>query len=133
MTDTTAHMLTRIRNGSRAKKETVFVPFSKIKLEIAKILKREGYIADFFEIAPGTEGFKFGGLTLVLKYEGKTPAITSINRLSKPGQRHYVSKNELPIVSNNYGLAVLSTSRGLMTNKQAKKLGQGGEVLFEIY
>jgi len=133
MTDTISDMLTRIRNGSRAKKETVFVPFSKIKLEIVRILKREGYIADFSEVTPGTEGFKFGGLTLVLKYDGKNPAFSTINRLSKPGQRHYVSKNELPVVSNNYGLAVLSTSRGLMTNKQAKKLGLGGEVLFEIY
>jgi small subunit ribosomal protein S8 len=133
MTDTIADMLTRIRNGSKAKKETVFVPFSKMKLEIARILKRENYISDFKEIKSGTEGNLFGGLEIILKYDGKDPAISTINRVSKPGQRHYAAKSELPVVFNNYGIAILSTSQGLMTNKQAKKLGLGGEVLCEVY
>lgn len=133
MTDPIADMLTRIRNGSKIKKEKVFVPFSKIKLEIAKILKREGFIADFSEIKPGTEGYKFGGIDIFLKYNDGIPAITTIKRVSKPGLRRYVSKEELPIVLNNYGLSILSTSSGLMTNRQAKKSGLGGEVLCEIF
>ncbi|MFA5125002.1 MAG: 30S ribosomal protein S8 [Patescibacteria group bacterium] len=133
MTDTIADMLTRIRNASRIKKGEVFIPFSKMKLEIAKILKREGFISDFEEIQPGTEGYKFGGLNVVLKYEDGQPAITAINRISKPGRRIYVDKDNLPVVINNYGIAILSTSKGLMTNRQAKKVGSGGEVLCEVY
>jgi small subunit ribosomal protein S8 len=133
MTDPIADMLTRIRNGSKIKKEKVFVPFSKIKLEIAKILKREGFIADFSEIKPGSEGYKFGGIDIFLKYDDGIPAITTLKRISKPGLRRYVSKEELPIVLNNYGLSILSTSSGLMTNRQAKKSGLGGEVLCEIF
>jgi len=133
MTDTIADMLTRIRNASRVKKQQVFVPFSKMKLEIVKILKREGFVADFSEIKPGTEGYKFGGLLIDLKYEDGKSAITSIKRISKPGQRRYVNKDELPIVLNNYGIAILSTSSGLVTAKQAKKTGLGGEVICEVY
>ena len=133
MTDPIADMLTRIKNGAKAKKEKVYVPFSKLKLELAKILKREGYISDIIEIKPDTEGYKFGGFEIVLKYDGKEPAISGIKKISKSGQRHYVKKDNLPVVLNNYGIAVLSTSQGLMSNKQAKKLGLGGEVLCEIY
>lgn len=133
MTDPIADMLTRIRNGAKAKKEKVYLPFSKLKLELAKILKREGYISDIIEIQPGSEGYQFGGLEIVLKYDGKTPAISGINRISKSGQRQYVKKDELPVVLNNYGISILSTSQGLMSNKQAKKLGLGGEVLCEVY
>jgi small subunit ribosomal protein S8 len=133
MTDTIADMLTRIRNSSKVKKDKVFIPFSKVKLEIAKILKREGFIIDFSEIKPDTEGYKFGGLELTLKYDNGQAAISNIKRISKPGQRQYVSKDELPIVLNNYGLAIISTSSGLMTNRQAKKAGLGGEVVCEIY
>jgi len=133
MTDPIADMLTRIRNGAKAKKEKVFLPFSKLKLELAKILKREGYISDIIEIQPGTEGYKFGGLEIVLKYDGKEPAISDIKRISKSGQRQYAKKDELPVVLNNYGIAILSTSQGLMSNKQAKKLGLGGEILCEVF
>ena len=133
MTDPIADMLTRIRNASKVKKASVFVPFSKMKLEIAKILKREGYIADFSEIKPGTEGYKFGGLEIALKYVDGAGAITHLKRISKPGQRQYVDKNNLPVIFNNYGLAIISTSQGLMTNKQAKKSGLGGEIVCEIY
>jgi small subunit ribosomal protein S8 len=133
MTDTIADMLTRIRNASKIKKASVFVPFSKMKLELAKILKREGFISDINEIKPGTEGCKFGGLEVVLKYNDGQPAITTIKRLSKPGQRRYVSKDDLSIVLNNYGIAIISTSSGIMTNKQAKKSGLGGEAICEVY
>jgi len=132
MTDTIADMLTRIRNASKVKKEKVFVPFSKLKLEIAKILKKEGFISDLEEIKPGTEGYKFGGLEITLKYDNGQPAISVIKRVSKPGQRRYAPKDRLPVVLNNYGIAILSTSSGLMTNRQAKKAGLGGEVLCEI-
>jgi len=133
MTDPIADMLTRIRNAAKVKKAEVFVPFSKMKLEIAKILKREGFIADIEEIKPETEGFKFGGLNLVLKYEDGVSVITTINKISSPGRRIYVSKTELPVVVNDYGLAIVSTSKGIMTNKQAKKAGLGGEVVCEVY
>lgn len=133
MTDTIADMLTRIRNASKFKKASVFVPFSKMKLELAKILKREGFVSDILEIKPGTEGYKFGGLEITLKYDDGQPAITAIKRLSKPGQRRYVSKEELPVVLNNYGIAIISTSSGIMTNRQAKKAGLGGEVVCEVY
>ena len=133
MTDPIADMLTRIRNAAKIRKAEVFIPFSKVKLEIAKILKREGFISDFSEIKPDTEGYKFGGLEISLKYENGESAISSIKRASKPGQRQYVSKDELPVVLNNYGIAIISTSSGLMTNRQAKKAGLGGEVVCEIY
>ena len=126
-------MLTRIRNASKVKKASVFIPFSKMKLEIAKILKREGYIADISEIKPGTEGYKFGGLEIALKYADGQPAISSLKRISKPGQRQYADKDNLPVVFNNYGLAIISTSKGLMTNIQAKKSGLGGEIVCEVY
>lgn len=132
MTDPISDMLTRIRNAAKVKKAEVFVPFSKIKLEIAKILKREGYISDFEEIKKDNQN-KFGGLNLILKYENGVSVINSIKRISKPGRRIYVTKENLPVVVNNYGIAIISTSAGIMTNKQAKKAGLGGEVICEIY
>lgn len=133
MTDPIADMLTRIRNASKVRKASVFIPFSKMKVEIAKILKREGYIADFSEIKTGTEGFPFGGLELTLKYVDGERAITTLKRVSKPGQRQYVDKDNLPVVYNNYGMAIISTSQGLMTNNQARKAGLGGEIICEVY
>lgn len=133
MTDPIADMLTRIRNASKAKRDEVAVPFSKIKLEIAKILKREGYIADFAEIKPGIAPHKFGGIVIKLKYNDSQPVIAAIKKISRPGRRIYATKDNLPRVLNNLGLAVISTSQGLMTNRQAQKAGLGGEVIFEIY
>ncbi len=134
MTDPIADMLTRIRNASKIKKAEVYIPFSKIKLEILKILKREGFIEEIEEISPGSEDHKFGGLDVTLKYgEDRESAITSIKRVSKPGRRVYADKSNLPVVLNNYGIAILSTSKGLMTNNQAKKFGVGGEVICEVY
>lgn len=137
MTDPIADMLTRIRNSAAVKKAEVMVPMSKIKLEIAKILKSEGWILDA-EVIKG-EGIKnkakqFDEIKIVLKYKksGK-PAIASVKRISKPGLRVYVKKDTLPKVLNNLGFAIVSTSEGLMTNKQARQKGLGGEVLCEIY
>ncbi|OQA37153.1 MAG: 30S ribosomal protein S8 [Parcubacteria group bacterium ADurb.Bin326] len=132
MTDPIADMLTRIRNAAKIRKAEVFIPFSKMKLEIAKILKREGFISDFEEIKKDDE-HKFGGLNLVLKYEDGVSVITGIKKISKPGRRVYAVKEKLPIVVNDYGIAIISTSAGIMTNRQAKKAGLGGEVICEIY
>ena len=133
MTDPIADMLTRIRNASVIRKKQVYIPFSKMKLEILKILKTEGFIKGFEEIKLGTDGQKFGGLEVELKYEDKNPAITNIKKISKPGLRVYATKDELPRVLNDLGIAIISTSQGVMTNKKARKLGLGGEIICEIY
>ncbi|OGH71131.1 MAG: 30S ribosomal protein S8 [Candidatus Magasanikbacteria bacterium RIFCSPHIGHO2_02_FULL_51_14] len=128
MTDQIADMLTRIRNAQMAGKKTVELPFSKIKKAIADILMREGYIASV-EAQMGTPA----RLMLVLKYHGKKPAIQSIARESKPGRRQYRKAGEMPRVLNDYGIAIVSTSQGLMTNKQARKDGVGGEIICSVY
>ena len=136
MTDPIADMLTRIRNASAVKKYDVLVPMSKIKHEIAKILKREGYIADvaMAKKEGKRKGAQFDELRLILKYKKSgRPHIASLKRISKPGRRVYVGKDELPKVLNNLGIAIISTSQGLMTNKEARKKGLGGEVICEIY
>jgi small subunit ribosomal protein S8 len=130
MTDPIADMLTRMRNALAVRKPEVVLPFSKIKLNIAQILKKRGYILDAQEVEePGA----FKEIKISLKYNGKEPAITSLNRISKPGHRKYVTKDELPVVLNSLGIAIISTSQGLMTNKDAKKLNLGGEVICEIF
>lgn len=137
MTDPIADMLTRIRNASAIKKLDVVLPMSKIKYEVAKILKQEGWISDV-EVIKGTgkknEANAFDELKIVLKYKksGKS-FITSIKRISKPGLRVYTDKNNLPKVLNNLGIAIISTSSGLMTNKEARKKGLGGEIICEVY
>ncbi|MFH0780112.1 MAG: 30S ribosomal protein S8 [Parcubacteria group bacterium] len=128
MTDPIADMLTRIRNASLAKKAEVLVPLSKIKLAIAKILEKEKYVA---KVEIVEDGFK--SIRIVLKYENKMPAITSLKRVSKVGCRVYVGKSEIPRVLNNLGVAILSTSKGILTNREAKKMGLGGELICEIY
>jgi len=134
--DPIADMFTRIRNASAVKKTEVVMPISKIKLEVAKILEAEGWVKNFSVIAGGLEGKhnNFDELKIQLRYRknGK-PQIGSIKRISRPGLRIYVGKDEIPTVLNNYGMAILSTSKGLMTNKEAKKQHIGGEVLGEIY
>ena len=137
MTDPISDMLTRIRNAAAVKKPEVFIPMSKIKFEIAKILKQEGWVIDAQIVKNESQKnshFGFDQIKVVLKYKksGK-PVITSIKRISKPGLRIYANKDNLPKVINNLGIAILSTSSGLMTNKQARKQGLGGEVLCEIY
>ena len=129
MTDPIADMLTRIRNAQAVHKEELVLPFSKIKYEIAKLLARENYIESAEKISD-----KFNKIKIVLKYkENGQPAIEHIKRISKPGQRIYVRKDSLPKILNDLGIAVLSTSGGLMTNKKARRVQVGGELLFELW
>jgi small subunit ribosomal protein S8 len=129
MTDPIADMLTRIRNAQAARREIVVVPFSKMKFSIAEIIKTEGYIND---VTKREDGFP-AELVITLKYEGRDGVIQSIKRESKPGHRMYRKYEDLPKILNNFGVAILSTSQGLMTNKKAKELGIGGEVICSIY
>ena len=137
MTDPIADMLTRIRNASAVGKETVVLPMSEIKYGIAQILEREGHIAKVEVVKTKSKkngSAVFDELKIILKYKkDNRPAITSLKRISKPGRRVYASKEKLPRVLNNLGLAIISTSRGLLTNKEAAKAGIGGEVICEIY
>jgi len=129
-TDPIADMLTRIRNAQAVNKKEVLIPFSKIKFEIAKILKHEDYINEVEKIEEG----KFPQVKIELKYKDKkTPVIREIRRISKPGYRVYVNKGKIPVVLNNLGIAIISTSQGLMTNKEARRKGVGGEILCEIW
>ena len=130
MTDPIADMLTRIRNANSAFMGTVSMPSSKKLVEIARILKEEGYVSDF-EIAPGEVQ---AVLTVTLKYGPKKErVITGIRRISKPGLRVYAKKDELPRVLGGLGTAVISTSKGVMTEKKAKKMGVGGEVIAYVW
>lgn len=136
MTDPIADMFTRIRNASIIGKPEILLPMSKLKLEIAKILANEGWVKKVEVVAGGLNGrhSNFDQLRIELKYQknGK-PQITSIQRTSKPGLRVYVGKNDIPTVRHNFGFAIISTSRGMMTNKEAKKQKIGGELIGEIY
>ena len=133
MTDPIADMLTRIRNAQAVHKPEIILPFSKMKFALAEILKNEGYLTAVEKIESPDQPVN-GGIRLVLKYLGpREPAITSLKRISKPGRRLYSDKDHLPIVLNNLGLAIISTPQGLMTNRQARKSGLGGEVICEIY
>jgi len=128
MTDPIADMLTRIRNAQLSKKREVLIPASKVKRAVVEILSNEGYVGKISE----QDGLPVQ-LVVELKYEDKQPAIASIKRESKPGHRVYRKADELPTVLNGYGIAIVSTSKGLMTNKDAKKQGIGGEVICSIY
>lgn len=128
MTDVIADMLTRIRNALMAKHETVEIPASNTKKAIAKILLDEGYIAGV-ELIEGVQGT----IKITLKYEGGKKVITGLKRVSKPGLRVYVGADEVPQVLNGLGIAILSTSKGIMTGKEAKKAHQGGEVLAYVW
>jgi len=130
MTDPIADMLTRIRNANNAFQASVSMPSSKKLVEIARILKEEGYVSDY-EVVPGDVQ---ATLTLHLKYGLKRErVITGIRRISKPGLRVYAKKDELPRVLGGLGIAVISTSSGVMTDKQAKKAAVGGEVIAYIW
>ena len=130
ITDVIADMLTRIRNAGTAKHETVDVPASNVKNAIAQILVEEGYVKDVQTIDDGKQGV----IRIYLKYtENKKPVISGIKRISKPGLRIYASKDELPKVLGGLGVAVISTSKGIMTDKKARNLGIGGEVMAYIW
>ena len=129
MTDPISDMLTRIRNGASAKKPAVTMPASRIKLAIATALKDEGYIADFATSGSGAKR----ELEVQLKYYEGNSVIEEIDRISKPGCRIYVHSDELPSVRNGLGVALISTSKGVMTDKAARRLQIGGEVLCTVY
>lgn len=130
ITDTIADLLTRIRNASSAKHDTVDVPASNMKKAIAKILLEEGYIKSFSVVEDGKQGV----IRIALKYsQGKTPVITGLRRVSKPGLRIYTSCEDCPKVMKGLGIAILSTSKGIMTDKEARKQNVGGEVLAFVW
>ena len=130
ITDTIADLLTRIRNASNAKHETVDVPASNMNKAIVQILVDEGYIKSFTVIEDGKQGV----IRIVLKYTAaKTPVITGLRRVSKPGLRIYTSCEEMPKVMKGLGIAILSTPKGVMTDKEARKQNVGGEVLAFIW
>lgn len=130
MSDPVADMLTRIRNAGKAKFNSVDIPASKIKIELAKVFKAEGYIRNYKFIKDDKQGI----LRIYLKYGSqRETAIYELNRISKPGRRVYVKSKEVPSVYNNTGIAVLSTSRGIMTDRQAKTQNIGGELLCTIW
>ena len=128
MNDPISDMLTRIRNANRALLPTVELPHSKMKESIAGILKREGYINDF-----AVQGQPHKNLTLKLKYQGKKGVIEGLRRVSSPGLRRYVGSTEIPRVRGGLGVAVVSTSEGLMTGSQARKKNIGGELVCYIW
>jgi small subunit ribosomal protein S8 len=129
MTDPIADMLTRIRNGVRAKFEEVSIPSSRLKVRIAEILKDEGYIENFQHVDDGRQG----SLKVRLKYQDDVPAITGVRRVSSPGRRVYVRATEIPRVLNGIGIAILSTSSGIITDRRAREARVGGELLLTIW
>ncbi len=130
MTDPIADMLTRIRNANRALKPEVQIPYSRLKAEVAKVLKREGYIADFYA-EKQEDGRQL--LKIQLKIVGKERAIVGIKRISKPGLRRYVSAQDIPRVLGGMGISILTTSRGVMAGHEARKAKVGGEILAYVW
>lgn len=137
MIDPISDMLTRIRNAAAVKKAEVILPMSKLKYNVAKILEKEGFVAKVEVLDKPSDKNKtaaFAELRLVLKYQANGQSvITAIDRISRPGRRIYSGKDKLPVVVNNFGIAIISTSAGLLTNKEARQKGLGGEVLCSIY
>lgn len=133
MSDPIADMLTRIRNGLHREHPSVSMPHSRMKEAIAEVLKEEGYITDFRVLSQNPRDV----LQLDLKYLGgrrdRRSAITGMERVSKPGRRIYVNKDEIPWVLSGMGIAILTTSRGIMTGQKARQLGQGGEVICKVW
>jgi len=131
-TDPIGDMLTRIRNASSARHEKVVMPASKLKQRLAEVLRDEVYIKDF--VLHKDDFGKQGAITLMLKYSGdREPAINDIKRVSKPGLRRYVTTTEIPRVLNGLGVAILSTSRGVMVDREARKQKVGGELICTVW
>jgi small subunit ribosomal protein S8 len=129
MNDPVSDLLTRIRNALVAKHETVDIPSSKLKLEMVRILKEEGFVASYTQ----ARNDKQGTIQVTLSYaSGKRPVISSLTRVSRPGCRVYARKSEIPSVLGGMGICILSTSQGLLTGKQAQEKGLGGEVLCAV-
>jgi small subunit ribosomal protein S8 len=134
--DPISDMLTRIRNASAVNKPEVMMPYSKMKHRIAEILSQEGYVGKVSKVEPDADkpgAGRFAELRIGLRYNEKTPLIRTLKRVSKPGLRVYKGADQLPVILNNLGIALVSTSQGVMTNKEAKKRGIGGEVICEVY
>lgn len=129
VSDQIADFLTRIRNGAQAGHKTIDAPRSNMKVAIAKILKEQGYITDFEEIQDGPQGT----LRVTLKYYNRKPAIYQIKKVSKPGRRLYVPADNLPRVKSGLGIAIISTSKGVITDKDARKLNIGGEFICTVW
>jgi small subunit ribosomal protein S8 len=130
LTDPVADMLTRIRNASSARHEKCLVPRSKLKIRIAEVLKEEGFIKDFLVHEDGPQG----AITILLKYSAdREPAISDIKRVSKPGLRRYVPTGSIPRVLNGMGIAILSTSKGVMADREARKQKVGGELICTVW
>lgn len=129
MSDVIADMLTRIRNASNAKHETVDIPASNLKKSIAEILVKEGYVKSYEVVDNGNQGL----IRVTLKYNGKEKVIKGLRRVSKPGLRIYSSCEDMPKVMNGLGIAIVSTSRGVMTDKEARRLNVGGEILAFVW
>ncbi|CAN5776342.1 30S ribosomal protein S8 [soil metagenome] len=129
MTDPVADCLTRIRNACRAKHKRVDIPASKIKVEIARILQENAFIQNFKVLDDGKQGI----LRVYLKYVDEKPVVHGIERVSKPGLRVYKDKDSLPRIRNGLGIAIVSTSQGLLTDRQSRQAGVGGEVLAKVW
>ena len=129
MTDPIADMLTRIRNANQNRASSCVIPTSKVKEEIARILRDKGFIEDYKIDGNGVQK----NITLTLKYKNKERVITGLKRISKPGLRVYAKADELPTVLNGLGIAIISTSKGIMTDKQARNASLGGEVIAYIW
>lgn len=130
MTDPIADFLTRLRNGIQARKQHVDCPRSKVKLRIAEILNEEGFVNSVSKVEDRLQGV----ISVTLRYDNeRASAIRGLKRVSRPGQRRYVNARELPKVRNGLGIAIISTSRGVMTDRKARELGVGGEVLCEVW
>lgn len=129
LSDPIADMLTRIRNASRAGHDSVEFPSSKLKVAILEILKKEGFVEDFKEKSEGSKS----DIEVKLKYYNKKPVIRQVERVSTPGRRHYVKAKDLHQVRNNMGIAIVSTSSGVMTGRQARSLKMGGEVICKVW
>lgn len=132
--DPISDMLTRIRNASAVHKGEVLMPYSKLKHRIAEILSNEGYVGKVSKVEGKETGLPYASLRIGLRYdELNNPLIRDIKRVSKPGLRIYKSSDALPVVLNNLGIAIVSTSQGVMTNRDARKKGVGGEIICEVY
>ena len=130
MTDPIADMLTRIRNGLQAKHETVLIPSSGLKKEVARILSEEGYVGE----VKTDQGEQPRHIEVTLKYlQGRVPVIRRIERVSKPGRRLYCGKEDVPVVLNGLGVAIVSTSQGVLTDRRCRELGIGGEVICRVW
>ena len=129
VSDPIADMLTRIRNGSRARHTDVVIPASRTKRAIAEILRDEGFIEDFEEVRDGAHPM----ISIKLKYVGRVPVVSGLKRISKPGLRVYAAKTEIPRVLGGLGVVIISTSQGIMTGAQARKGQLGGEILAYVW